>query len=47
MVGCFGDCGQGDPKPASPKPGVQKLGMSVVFHPPIQTVFREKEPTKW
>lgn len=44
MVGCFGECGLGDEEKAAETSGGR---FTVVFHPPIQTLFREKEPTKW
>lgn len=42
VVGCFGDCGFGSQ--SQPKgPREYKL----VFHPPIQTTYREKDDSKW
>jgi len=44
VVGCFGDCGFGSPPTSSAKgPREYKL----VFHPPIQTILREKDDSKW
>lgn len=45
VVGCFGDCGFGSTQPsqAAKRPREYKL----VFHPPIQTILREKDDTKW
>lgn len=43
MVGCFGECALGDDEKTESSSG----RFTVVFHPPIQTRFREKEPTKW
>jgi len=41
VVGCFGDCGFGPTE--APKPRQYKL----VFHPPIQTILKEKDTQKW
>lgn len=41
VVGCFGDCGFGPTE--APKPREYKL----VFHPPIQTILKEKDTQKW
>ena len=41
VVGCFGDCGFGPTE--TPKPREYKL----VFHPPIQTILKEKDTQKW
>ena len=41
VVGCFGDCGFGPAE--APKPREYKL----VFHPPIQTILKEKDTQKW
>lgn len=41
VVGCFGDCGFGPSEPPKPK------NFSVVFHPPIQTILKEKDDAKW
>lgn len=44
VVGCFGDCGFGSTPTSSAKgPREYKL----VFHPPIQTILREKDSSKW
>lgn len=44
VVGCFGDCGLRSSPPKGPKdPKEYKL----VFHPPIQTILREKDDSKW
>ena len=43
VVGCFGDCGFGSTPPPSKNPKEYKL----VFHPPIQTILREKDDSKW
>lgn len=40
-VGCFGDCGFGPSEPPKPK------NFTVVFHPPIQTILKEKDNAKW
>jgi len=43
VVGCFGDCGFGSPPTSAKGPREYKL----VFHPPIQTILREKDDSKW
>jgi len=43
VVGCFGDCGFGSPPNNAKGPREYKL----VFHPPIQTILREKDDSKW
>jgi len=40
-VGCFGDCGFKPSEPPKPK------NINVVFHPPIQTILKEKDHAKW
>jgi len=43
VVGCFGDCGFGSNQGQTKGPREYKL----VFHPPIQTILREKDDSKW
>jgi len=45
VVGCFGDCGFGSPPTSSSAKGPREY--KLVFHPPIQTILREKDDSKW
>ena len=47
-VGCFGDCGFGGGGGGhSTEQSNKPKNISVVFHPPIQTILKEKDHAKW
>jgi len=48
-VGCFGDCGFGlsDELEGPSQAAAAQREYHVKFHPPIQTVLKEKDTEKW
>jgi len=47
VVGCFGDCGFGSTPDPAKTLGKGPREYKLVFHPPIQTILREKDDSKW